>query len=165
MTTNGTRMMMRTSSHASTRELTMTNAEWLEYFADDWDSEVSKRTSERLMSCAAELRAYESLQATTSLEMQDDQTTRELVKGAIDETRELVRSLPEELFVLRKKVSELEEIAAQLANACEVALHDFDEIVNATMVPALKVHPFNLTPADLRAALAAYRQHKETGNE
>lgn len=61
MTTNGTRMMMRTSSHASTRELTMTNAEWLEDFAADWDSEVSKHTSERLMSSAAELRAAAAL--------------------------------------------------------------------------------------------------------
>lgn len=39
-------------------------------------------------------------------------STRELVKAALDETRELVRSLPDELFVLRK----LNRAADQLAD-------------------------------------------------
>lgn len=110
------------SSATQHNETDNENAEWMEDFAADWDSEVSKRTSERLMSSAAELRAYESLQATTSLEMQADQTTRELVKGALDETRELVRSLPEELFVLRKQVKSGNKALIKLASGSKDAL-------------------------------------------
>lgn len=48
--------------------------------------------------------------------------------------------------------------APDLLAACEAALKDFDEIVNATMVPRLKVHPFTIVPAMLRAAIARAKE-------
>lgn len=50
------------------------------------------------------------------------ESTAELVKGAIDETRELVKALPDELFVLRKKV----KAADGLAEKCKPFLADLE---------------------------------------
>lgn len=62
---------------------------------------------------------------------QRGESIEELVTGALDETRELVRSLPEELFVLRK----LNRAADQLADACR---NSGDERIMAKLEAYLK---------------------------
>lgn len=50
------------------------------------------------------------------------ESTRELVQGAIDETRELVKALPAELFVLRRQVA----AAELMAEKCRPFLSDLE---------------------------------------
>lgn len=80
------------------------------------------------------------------------ESTRELVKGAMDETRESVRSLPEELFVLRKLARKMADLLEDAMYAGELHTHS-DKALEATWQDCR------------REVLAAYRTATSKGKE
>lgn len=58
------------------------------------------------------------------------------------------------LLTTERELAAIETQRDALLEACKTALYEYDEIINANLVSALKIHPFTLTPAQLRSAIA-----------